>query len=581
MIEGGTVGPDPGAEPVLDRLRRPSFGALAATALVLIEIAFLAWIPQFVTVDAASHVGGAALIRDVLRGDGGLHLEYVQMASFPAPNLLPEFVLALVMLVLDPLIAEKFFQVVYVVALPLALLYAIRGVRPASSWLVVLALPMTFTFTFLYGFYDFSFGVVLFLVAAGYVWRRMAEPDLTWRAGVAFGALAALVYLTHLVGYLELVLFVGTIGLWRLAERYRSGRFAAVGDELRRRLPLLLGLAPSLAFALVFLVGTSSGLPAHWYPILREIAGVLSLELGIATMSRFELVLSALLAVSLLALSLIALRTRLLWRPDVRWPRIDLRAHDALLFFTIVAAAAAMLAPSDVASGGSCIPQRLTLFPVYGLALWLAGATLGDRVARAAVISWAAIAIGLFAVRMPTFLDLSRTAEEYISVAPCLTNGATMVQVNLSLPTSGSLDRTDPFTEEAGRLSALTRGHDLGNFEGSFPFFLFRNRPENDPFTFLATSAKGFEAVPPEIDLDAYAKRPDGNVDQVIVFGRPDAEPETLASAAWTRLSAQLATDYRLAAVSKGGLVEVYSRTNSATGSTSPSGGTPANQICR
>ncbi len=80
------------------------------------------------------------------------------------------------MLVLDPPVAEKLLQVAYVVALPLALLYAVRRVRPGSEWVAVLAVPMTFTFTFLYGFYDFSFGVVVFLIGAGYGGATAMSP---------------------------------------------------------------------------------------------------------------------------------------------------------------------------------------------------------------------------------------------------------------------------------------------------------------------------------------------------------------------------------------------------------------------
>ncbi len=555
---------------------------LLTAALLFAEVVFLAWIPQFVTVDAATHIGGAALIRDVLRGDGALHLGYVQLASFPAPNLLPELALSFVMLVIDPLAADKLLQISYVVALPIAMLYAIRSVRPASSWLIVLAFPMTFTFAFEYGFYDFSFGVVLFLVAAGYAWRRFAEPGSTLRAGVLLGLLAGLVYFTHLVAYAELILFIGTVGLLRLAERHREGGLSAVRAEVVRRLWLLIGLAPSLLFAVVFLVATASGLPAHWHPIPLQIAGVLGLGLGLAVIDRLELGLAALLALSLLALALVVLRPRLRWTSAAWWPRIGPRAHDALLAYAVVAAAAAMLAPSEVRSGGSFIPERLTLFPVYGLALWLAASGIGARAARAAVVAWAALAVAFFAVRMPTYLELSRMAEEYVSVAPCMAQGATMVQVNLSLPIAGSLARWDPFTEETGRLSALTYGHDLGNFEGSFPFFLFQNRPENDPFVYLATSATGFEDVPPGVDLDAYARRPGGLVDYVIVFGRPDAEAGTLASADWKRLAAQIASGYRQAAVSAGGMVELYIRTDYAVGGgLTVSGTARGNPACR
>jgi hypothetical protein len=159
---------------------------------------------------------------------------------------------------------------------------------------------------------------------------------------------------------------------------------------------------------------------------------------------------------------------------------------------------------------------------------------------------------------VPTYLDLSRTAEEYTSIEPCIAHDSTLVQVNAARVGSGSLGRTDPFTEETGRLAALTEGHDLGNFEGSFPFFLFRNRADNDPFTYLATSPVGFEEVPPAVDFDTFATRPHGTIDYVVVFGRADAVAATLASPSWTRLAAELATGYRLAARTPDDMVELY-----------------------
>jgi hypothetical protein len=77
----------------------------------------------------------------------------------------------------------------------------------------------------------------------------------------------------------------------------------------------------------------------------------------------------------------------------------------------------------------------------------------------------------------------------------------------------------------------------------------------------MVTDALGFESVPPGVDLPAYALRPYGEVDYVIVRGRPEATADTLASPAWSTLSGELASDYRLAAMSSSGLVSVYERT--------------------
>ncbi len=318
---------------------------------------------------------------------------------------------------------------------------------------------------------------------------------------------------------------------------------------------------PSLALGFAFFVGTGTATPAVFRPLLLQVAGVLSLSLGLATFDRLELGISALLALSLLALCIAAVRARVSWEP---------REEDALLAFAVLAALLAMVAPFSVSSGGSSIPDRLSLFPVYGVALWLGGTPIRRRQAKLASAAWILVALAFFAVRLPTTLDLSNAAQEYVSVSPCIAEEATMIQVNLSRYPSGSLARAEDFTHEASRIAAVTRGHDLGSFEGLFPFFLFHNRVENDPFRYIVTSAYGFEEVPPGVDLRAYALRPHGEVDYVIVFGQPQATAATLASPAWSTLSGELVADFRLVAVSSRGLARVYE----ATGTQAAAAGT-------
>jgi hypothetical protein len=195
------------------------------------------------------------------------------------------------------------------------------------------------------------------------------------------------------------------------------------------------------------------------------------------------------------------------------------------------------------------------------VALWLAGARITRRQANLASAAWIAVALAFFVVRLPTYLDLNRGAQEYVSVAPCMAEEATMIQVDLGSYPAGPLRRFNAFSHETGRIAAVTQGHDLGSFEGFFPFFLFHNRLENDPFQYLNTQPGLFNAIPPEANLRAYALRPYGEVDYVIVFGRPEATASTLTSPAWSTLSGELASDYRLIAVSSGRLVSVYERT--------------------
>ena len=134
-----------------------------------------------------------------------------------------------------------------------------------------------------------------------------------------------------------------------------------------------------------------------------------------------------------------------------------------------------------------------------------------------------------------------------------------MAQVNLSrveLPSS----RTDQIGNEAGRVTAITHGLDLGDAELGDHVHVVRYRPGLDPYRYLRQPGGLPSTAEPVIDPDGYAASTGGELDYILLFGRSNAAPETLASAEWQRLDAELANAYRRVAVADGGLLEVYER---------------------
>ena len=119
----------------------------------------------------------------------------------PVPNLLPELVLAAVMRVIGPHWAERLIVLGYVALLPFAAVWAIRQVRPGATPLAFLVLALTFNVPFLWGFLNFSYSIVGFLVVGGLLLRWQGQLDSRRTALLAFALV--LVFFTHLVGYLE------------------------------------------------------------------------------------------------------------------------------------------------------------------------------------------------------------------------------------------------------------------------------------------------------------------------------------------------------------------------------------------
>lgn len=534
------------------RSRLPVRSVEAALGIgIAAHVGLIALLPVFVTVDGPAHLSSAAALRDVVLGTPGVHAAYVEWTPYPVPNMVPSFALAFLLAVLDPGSAEKLFLAMYVVVLPLALLYAVRAIRPENAILSLFALPLTFSFLLHYGFYNFSFGVVAFLVTVGFALRRRAPFNGASIAGLAL--LLAATYLTHLIPFTAAVVVVFALAV---ADLKSCDRADTRGRHLLTTIvSLALAVAPSVLLAIPFVASQTAG-AAPSASTLAAIPATLAFAWSLVTFDVRETAFALTLAVPVLALMLAAL--------FARRPRPGIEKEDGLLFvlttlIVVVAAAALGVLPVTLGGSGGFVTQRLALLFVYCVILWLATQRLPRRALAVTAVASVVAAVGLTALRVPSYAHLARASDDLVSVASCIIDGSTVAQANLSRTRPGPLVRTDPLVTEVGRVAALTRGHDLGNIDFIADVFPLRYRAEVDPNLHLAIDRQPIEDVPPAFDPLGYEQRTAGRVDYILVVGRPDAAPEILASASWRALETQLDEGYRLVATSQLG-VEVHER---------------------
>jgi hypothetical protein len=162
---------EPVARPVL------SPGVIFLLAGIVLQCAFVVGVPLVGFVDGGFHLNTAVVLSDALRGLSSPSSGYIAWVPIPFPNLLPELLLAALTLAFSPEWAERTLVLLYVVLLPLSVLYALRGVTRERDWLALFSLPLTFTFALHYGFYNFSFSLVLFLLVVGFTLRLPARPS--------------------------------------------------------------------------------------------------------------------------------------------------------------------------------------------------------------------------------------------------------------------------------------------------------------------------------------------------------------------------------------------------------------------
>lgn len=501
-------------------------------------------IPLIGLTDGALHLNTAETLRAALGGLRTPAATYLTWFPVPVPNLLSEIALAVLLVVFSPEWAERILILGVVAAFPLAMLYAVRGVSRDADWLALFALPLTFNFSLNYGFYNFAYSLALFLVVAGFALRLPELPRV--RDLVVLGLLLVATYLTHVVGFVEALLFVFILFGWRWihADRRHAGR------ELQA---LVVAFALGGAALGLFAVETGSVTPHSYGNKPQEIAETLALSLGVLTFSLWEIVLTTCLSVVLLILLVLAVRRRR--------PVLAPRNGDGLLIYAIVSFLAVAAAPSSIESGGSYITQRLALFPALGLVLWLGSQRLPGRAIAAAGGVFLAVAVGLAVVRMPANRQVARAVDDIMTAAPCIAERATMLQADLHLPRLDNASwRSNPLQHESSRLAAETDGLDLGNISFSVPYYLLRFVDRLDPTRWIPTPPGAMETVPPSFGLAKYEQKTGGRVDYLIVTGHSRATPDVLASPKWRNLRAELGTLYHLVYRSPARWVEIWER---------------------
>ena len=531
------------------RRRRPSGADLTLLAAVLVELAVLAVLPRVTTVDGAAHVlGGWALahLDDPSLPLVGRFYDFVPVAI---PNLLTTFLLAGLQQVTGPDLAERLLVALYVVALPAALRYAVRGVHPDAGWLALFALPLTYSYLYAYGFYNFCLGLVLALVAVGFVLRRR-RAGWTALSVTVLAVLLLLAWSAHLLPVAVAGLFAALLALVRTRAAVRAGT-RLVPAVRRHLLPVAAAGVPVLALTVVFLASPAAerGPPAR-LPLAQLVLGLVTTGRPLVVYGAAEYVPAVAITLVLVALAVRAVRSGSA-SPE----------RTAVSLTLLLVTAAYFASPDRYGPEYGFLNDRWSYFPPLFLLLLGAGPLPRLRVRALAGGVLVAGAVALVALRAPTDLQYQRDVAELLSVAPQVPRGSALLHVQLwrdppRVPDARNRSR-DPLRHAASRLAVLTGGVDLRHYEAALPYFPVRFRPEQDLRRLLGRDGSRLNGVPPGFDLTAAAPL----ADVVVVSGRPQADPARLQSPRTQRLLVQLPLLYRrLAVTPRSGIGEVWVR---------------------
>jgi hypothetical protein len=282
-----------------------------------------------------------------------------------------------------------------------------------------------------------------------------------------------------------------------------------------------------------------------------ELAAKLGVGYALVSIDRKELLLGAAVTLTLF----IGVVHLLLARPT-RGPRF--RPYDGWLL-AAVAFVVLYFAVPDVVAAGAHVSDRLALYALLSVALWIGSGAAPWRSQRRLAVALAAIALVALGIRFAKQRRLSDYLAEYVAAGDVVGDGRVLLP--LALSPAGPRDasgwrlayRVKPFLHATGWIVAERGGVDLKNSQANTDHCPVRFPPGRNPIVDIAGSLGRMEGMPPCVDLRA---KDAGAADYVLVYGATKEELDTPCGAA---LAAELARGFEPVYLSSPtGLLEIW-----------------------
>jgi hypothetical protein len=467
-------------------------GALFFTLALLYLVPF--WIVRYLpTVDGPCHTYNAWILRqyDNVR-EFPRFQEYYEINAEPYPNWIGHGFMALLMLAVPPLVAEKVLVSLYALTFLGGMWYLAGSVRPGGRWLAFLGFPFVFNHLFQFGFYNFSISLALFPWILGFWWRWRDRPgDLRYVVGI--NLLLWLCYFSHILSFGLSMLAVS--GLW-LATLRR--------DNWRLRMGHVAALAPQGFLPVWYFLMEGGDTLASWWPFRQQLSYFVRLG-SLHTFGAAQQHLAVAVVLTILVLLLLTFQREGFPRP---WKKEEHAFPLLAAAFTVVY----FLSPEGV-SGGTMLKDRLCLYPYLILIPWLAPG-LGSRARRIAVAAMAVAALLNLGYVAEWYRLLSGDMTEYLAGLDGVRPGSRVLPLFFAHQARGS--RLDPLNHAIG-YKALERGLvDWDNYEATSTHFPTRFRD-----TAPMPDTTSIEADPGRLRMKMWRHR----ADYVYTWKMPPGHP--------------------------------------------------------
>lgn len=310
--------------------------------LIVVHLLPIWFFKYFPSSDGPAHIENANILREYYFPDHTLLREYYVLNKNLVPNWFDHLVMAGLMYIVPPLVAEKILLSGYVILLPISISYALQAIRPDAGFLAFLAFPFIYNFPLHMGFYNFSYSLPMFFFVVGY-WLKY-QNRFTFRRIVTLSLLSLLLYFCHLFSLVTAYVAIALLTIWLtvldFAQQSRQQQFnlrsLSRAFRIRALVPLCAFLPTLILVVMFFSRKSAASSDTVWYPVAvwKRVLDLFILR-SLGSYERLELLFSTALAVLFVAVCLYVLRSKVVHRQINSWDGFFLIAAAYVVIYFI------------------------------------------------------------------------------------------------------------------------------------------------------------------------------------------------------------------------------------------------------
>lgn len=240
--------------------------------IVLLSLSIILIPKYYITGDGACHTYNAKVLFDmVLNRERDFYESFYHINRNIDPNWMSHLSIGVLLQFFPAWLADKIFQIVYLIIFAYGFRYLIKSINYNSSFLSFLFYPFVFSLPFQQGFYNYCIALGFMFFTLGYYIRSNSKMHLS-RTQVVLSALLFITTMSHGMPAIYCLLILASHWLYLNYHHIVSWQRQKIVESASS---LMMVIAPSLLIILLFLVKRGFGTEPHAWTFTQKLKAFL------------------------------------------------------------------------------------------------------------------------------------------------------------------------------------------------------------------------------------------------------------------------------------------------------------------